>query len=362
VAAALEESGRRDESALSATIDAVTEGLRSRAPAASDRPEADLADSSVGALAAGPSGDKDEVPAPPTVTASRVEAESPAPGVRPMPEKKAFDDAMTKSTSRGVARRARKADSPSPVQAQAAFDQLKGKALKPADKKRKASGSLGRVEDLELASGYFEKQANEPRESSEQRIRGNVTPLSKRSARKEQSLLPETETSTGKGASTRILTFESELDPFEFSLLDSGHFVLYRKVWRSGQRFIQGVLINQRPFLEGIVGRAFSSSALVTTSKLAAAWDGDLLWAVGAASQRYVLTSAEDLAGALLHRERLSAPFSDLELVFTVAQLPAGPGARVVAWVAAVIAIVLCGGLALMYRLGARQLDLARQP
>ena len=50
-------------------------------------------------------------------------------------------------------------------------------------------------------------------------------------------------------AGLRISTFESEIDPLEFSLLDSGHFVLFRKVWRDGKRYIQGLLINQEAFV-----------------------------------------------------------------------------------------------------------------
>ena len=42
----------------------------------------------------------------------------------------------------------------------------------------------------------------------------------------------------------RVHTFESELDPFEFSLLEDGHGVLFRKVWRDGRRTIQGAILD----------------------------------------------------------------------------------------------------------------------
>ena len=51
---------------------------------------------------------------------------------------------------------------------------------------------------------------------------------------------------------------KSELDPFEFSLLDSGHLVLFRKVWRDGRRVIQGLLIEQQPFLQPAISVASS--------------------------------------------------------------------------------------------------------
>jgi signal transduction histidine kinase len=50
-----------------------------------------------------------------------------------------------------------------------------------------------------------------------------------------------------------------------------------------------------------------------------------------------------------------------MELVFSVRTLPAGPGAEVVTAVAAVLILVLCGGFLLLYRLGLRQIALARQ-
>jgi signal transduction histidine kinase len=76
---------------------------------------------------------------------------------------------------------------------------------------------------------------------------------------------------------------------------------------------------------------------------------------------RGYLSSAEELSGALLHRTRLSAPLDGMELVFSVKTLPAGPGADVVTAVAAVLLLVLCGGFLLLYRLGLRQIALARQ-
>jgi signal transduction histidine kinase len=73
------------------------------------------------------------------------------------------------------------------------------------------------------------------------------------------------------------------------------------------------------------------------------------------------LASAEELRGALLYQTRLAAPLSDLELVFSVNRLPAGPGAAVIGWLAAILSIVLIGGFYLLYRLAAGQIELTRQ-
>ena len=159
----------------------------------------------------------------------------------------------------------------------------------------------------------------------------------------------------------RIRTFESEIDPFEFSLLDSGHFVLFRKVWRDGQRFIQGALIEQQPFVEGLIEAMFLDTALSSMSDLLVAYRDDVLSAFSGRKARDYLSSAEALRGTLLYQTRLSAPLGDVELILSINRLPAGAGGRVISWLAAILLLVLCGGFYLMYRLGAGQIDLTRQ-
>ena len=159
----------------------------------------------------------------------------------------------------------------------------------------------------------------------------------------------------------RIDIFESEIDPFEFSLLDSGHFVLFRKVWRDGQRYIQGALIGQQAFLEGSIKSLFGETLLSQMSDLIVAYQGDVFSVFSGQPSREYLSGSEALSGALLYRARLSDPLSDVELIFSINRLPWGAGGTLINWVAAILMLVLCGGFYLMYRLGAGQIDLARQ-
>ena len=262
-----------------------------------------------------------------------------------------------------------------PAPGQAAFDRLnKISAAVEPEKKQKAASQLGRVEDLKLDYRY---QAAPADERQRQAMAPKVPPAEKR-ARKERSALPEPAADitttpfedareaevTGLSVAPtgiRIRTFESEIDPFEFSLLDGGHFVLFRKVWRDGQRYIQGALIEQQPFLQGIIRRPFDATALSAMSDLIVAWQGNVFSAFSGQASREYLSSAAELRGALLYQSRLSDPLSALELIFSITRLPAGPGGKVVTWVAVILMLVLCGGFYLMYRLGAGQIDLARQ-
>ncbi|HUO82296.1 MAG TPA: sensor histidine kinase, partial [Gammaproteobacteria bacterium] len=140
-------------------------------------------------------------------------------------------------------------------------------------------------------------------------------------------------------APVAITTFESEIDPFEFSLLDSGHFVLYRTAWREGQRFIQGAIIEQQSFLADLIGAAFETSALSRTSDLIVGFGAELLNAFGAVGNAWSRNS-EQPTGDLLYQTRLSAPLDSLALTFRANQLPAGPGGRVLGWITLILALV----------------------
>lgn len=252
------------------------------------------------------------------------------------------------------------------VPAQAAFDQLKEPSASASQKKQEASSALGRVEDLNLDYRYQKMPAKEAPQPS---ASPKTEMLEPRGVRKERSAVPVApapqlgarEAEAPASHRNRISTFESEIDPFEFSLLDSGHIVLFRKVWRDGRRYIQGALIEQRPFIQGVIEAAYGDSLLAQTSNLIVAYQGNVLSALtGRTAPRY-LASTTELQGALLYQTRLSAPLSDLELIFSINRLPAGPGAAVITWIAATLTAVLCVGFYLMYRLGLKQIALARQ-
>jgi signal transduction histidine kinase len=249
--------------------------------------------------------------------------------------------------------------------AQAAFDEL-SQAVPERKKKQEAASTLGKVEDLKLGSRYqMEADKEAPRVYP-----GKSAVLEKRAGRKERSALPESPAPVAGAAwnaalpapaPLRVATFESEIDPLEFACLDSGDFVLFRKVWRDGQRYIQGLPIESAPFLRGLIEAEFRATALSRMSQLAVAHRGEVLAAYSGAAEREYLRSAREMQGDLLYRTRLSAPLDGLELIFTITRLPAGPGGTVVGWLAAILGVVLCGGFYLMYRLGLRQIELARQ-
>lgn len=181
--------------------------------------------------------------------------------------------------------------------------------------------------------------------------------------RREQNALPEQAIAPASRVARleplRIRTFESEVDALSAAVLTGGELVLYRKVWREGQRLVQGLLLDPDTLLAARVGEPFATSTLAGSAVLAVAIRGEVQTVFRQDAPEYGVS--EPLRGTLLYQTRLGAPLNEVELVFSVNTLPAGAGARVVGWLAVALGLVLCGGIALMYRLGLRQLALVEQ-
>ncbi len=261
------------------------------------------------------------------------------------------------------------------IQGQKAFDELKSNVIR---KKSQRSG-LGRIEDLGLTQLYKEqlqkqKILEEDSQSSQRqekraRMEKNVLPESiairKDDADFDEVPIPAPIVANSfvqeELTSLRINTFESEVDPFEFSQLESGHFVLFRKVWLNEQRYIQGVLIERDAFLENMIKFAFVETALSNMSNLLVVHQGNVLEVFSGGTSRDYFSRTQQLNGELLYQTRLSAPLSDMQLLFSITKLPASPGGTIIIWLALILTIVLCVGFYLIYRLGIGQINLVNQ-
>ncbi len=259
---------------------------------------------------------------------------------------------------------------------QSAFDELTSRKLKsPAE----SSAPVDQVKDLKLEDSY--EVASEAAPEAQQ-MEAKKQVAAKRSRKEKvnlpQAVLEETislQKSLGESEddvafgdaqfsdqrAIRIQTFESEVEPMEFALLDSGHFVLFRRVWHQDERYVQGILFDQASFIDRLITPAFRDSELSSMSKLIVAYQGAILRSFAADYDRQYRPSAEQESSDLLYQARLVAPFGDVELIYTLSRLPIGAGGKVILWSALVLAIVLVGGCFMLLRLGQRQLALARQ-
>ncbi len=240
---------------------------------------------------------------------------------------------------------------------QAAFARLAAdKAMPtPALEKRK---TLGRVEELELDTGLAERGKRELNSPPAPPKRAGTTPTPRPRVTSDEQAPANT---AAAPASTSVQLFETAIEPYELGRLGSGHLLLFRGVWRDGERMIQGALIEQTAFLDRLVGQPFAATALARTTDLLAAYRGEVLAAFRAVTERDYRMSTPPLNGALLYRTRLREPFGGLELIFSVSRLPNPTGATVIGWMAAALALVLLAGAWLMYRLGLSQIALVRQ-
>jgi len=251
-------------------------------------------------------------------------------------------------------------------QGQAAFDKLDDKVRA---KKLNKNKSLAQVEELELSSPYPAKMVKQEQffgELSEQKSQQAM-----RKMRVEKNALPQTmakESAADVGIDQvsankdiRINTFESIIDPFEFNQLASGHFVLFRKVWLNDQRYIQGVLIESAAFLDQTINQPFQHTDVATISHLLVVYQDNVLNAFSQQAANNYSSNRQGLKGELLYQTRLSAPLGDLQLLFSVTQLPIGAGGNMIIWLAVILSILLCVGFYWMYRLGLGQIKLVNQ-
>jgi two-component system phosphate regulon sensor histidine kinase PhoR len=255
------------------------------------------------------------------------------------------------------------AASPPAESSQAAFDRL-GAAdqqtlrLEAAEQPRAATGAALSRDAAEAVTQLRETVVSASRV-------GPGPSAEARQKRVEQAFVAEPAAAAEANASApkaevTVRTFAGEIDPFELGVLDTGHLVLFRNVWRDGQRYVQGALVEREVFVASAIGAPYRSSSASSASRLDVAFQGTVLDRLTGDANAY-RTAAGDLVGTVLHRVRLSPPFGDAELTFLVDALPRAPGAALLAWIAVTLAAVLTGGFYLMYRFGAGQMRLARQ-
>lgn len=252
--------------------------------------------------------------------------------------------------------------------AQANFDRLST-----SQKNAQQQKTLGKIADLKLEAEWS-KAKGEDKSAIRPLAQSIPTafPVEKRANRKEQLALPAPVQSVAQSleqnaaqTAAPVRLFASEIEPYEWTRLDSGHLLFYRKVWRNGERLVQGFLLNENEFFETMLARNFQGSTLASSCNLVLAYRGDVIriFAGNEASalDRKRYSSASDISGVLALQQRLSAPLSDLTLIYSVVALADGPAGAYINGIAVVIFILLLSVFALFYRLGLRQLQLARQ-
>ena len=230
----------------------------------------------------------------------------------------------------------------------------------------RSSNPRGRIADLRLDDNLLKKTEAEAKEVAtafERETFESVAPARNESPDQApaEPQLDVDRLQSAPASAAAITAFSGEIDDYDFSILDDGHFVLFRNVWRNNERFIQGLLLDQDEFLQQTIAAPFSYAPLASVTDLVIAYEGNVIDVNRAAANRDYLSSSRGLEGTLLYQRSLSAPFDRLELLYSINQLPRGAGASVLTWSAVVLSIVFAIGFLALYRLGLGQIQLARQ-
>lgn len=164
--------------------------------------------------------------------------------------------------------------------------------------------------------------------------------------------LAERVPSAPPGKLRRPRIFESELGPLGYADLDGRHGVLFRNVWRDGERLIQGLLLERDAWLGAALRRSEAALGAPAATRITLDHEGVRLLDTGTAG------SAE---ATVLHRHRLAAPLAAFTLDFSAAAPPPGARAAYLGWVTGAFLLVLGGGCLVIYRHALGQLALLRQ-
>jgi signal transduction histidine kinase len=154
-------------------------------------------------------------------------------------------------------------------------------------------------------------------------------------------------------AAVKILSFEGEVDPFQFTVLSAGPLAFFRKAWRNNLRYIQGFIVDRGEWLQQLIESPMHDTALGQLASLSVSYQGLEIFA----------RPAEPLVPTLrpLYSAPLDAPLDTVELSFRAGRMPRSGGAVVVDALALTLVLVLLVGHYGLYRLGLQQIDLAGQ-
>ena len=176
--------------------------------------------------------------------------------------------------------------------------------------------------------------------------------------------LNQTTSTLGKGGKSpkaiKVLSPESERDPFLLRVINDTRLLLIRKVWQGGQRYLQGIALNSEVAFKDLLAEPFRSSSISEWSTMIVGYRGVFFHRVEGGEAAKVARQASDRE-IVLARKTLAPPFDEIEVLITAAVLPESSGKGIITIFSLVTAGIILLGLFSIYRLGARQILLAKE-
>jgi two-component system, OmpR family, phosphate regulon sensor histidine kinase PhoR len=188
--------------------------------------------------------------------------------------------------------------------------------------------------------------------------------LPQETGRSAEKRVPSEAQSTAKDAAdkkqrdaVKILSFEGEVDPFQFTVLSTGPLGFFRKAWRNNLRYIQGFVVDTDELLQQLLESPMKGTSLGQLASLTVSYQGQEIFSRPPAETN----GPAPLALGPLYNATLEAPLDTVDLAFRVGSVPRSGGAVVVDALALTLLLVLLVGHYGLYRLGLQQIDLAVQ-
>src|SRR5262249_26630822 len=157
-------------------------------------------------------------------------------------------------------------------------------------------------------------------------------------------------------ATVKILSFEGEVDPFQFTVLSTGPLGFFRKAWRHNLRYVQGFVVDKDELLQQLIS-PMSGTSLGQLVSLTVSYQGEEIFSRPPAGTN----GSSSLALRPLYSATFEAPLDTVDLAFRVGPLPRSGGAVMVDALTLALMLVLLVGHYGLYRLGLQQIDLAVQ-
>lgn len=161
------------------------------------------------------------------------------------------------------------------------------------------------------------------------------------------------------GSPVRILSLDGETDPLLFRFLGDQRLLMMRKLWRDGRRYIQGFALDSTAFFDEVVDQRFRSSPLAGWSTMIIGYRGVFFRRVQSATAASARSA--DAREIVLARSSLVPPFDAVEILIAAPKLPESPGWNIVVGMGLGTGLIVGVGLWSIYRLGRRQILLAKE-
>ncbi len=164
---------------------------------------------------------------------------------------------------------------------------------------------------------------------------------------------------SGKDINPFAMTGQS---PFRLTFLGTEYMALHRDVWTSGQRRIQGMVIQIDPFLQTLIRAPYANGLLSAHNDLTLTLQGKIIEQISASQGVVSYLSQTDVAGSeLILQRRLTNPFDAFELIISAQHLPLGASYQVLTYTSAVLFLLMLAGFIFLKLLSNKSIDVAQQ-